>query len=158
MTVEMTEKTGWTPSAPTAVTPITKNKDKEVFGVKGRIFWANMDVVNEASGKYQLDLCNLSEAAVAKLKSLNISVLEKTDGRDSYVTIKSTHTLDAFDVNGERINQRIGNGSEALAMLTYYDWPAKFGPGRSASLVKLTITNLVSFDGAGAVDENTEVF
>ena len=38
------------------------------------IYWANLEKKNEMSGKYQVDLCNLSETAVNALEEMGITL------------------------------------------------------------------------------------
>jgi hypothetical protein len=44
----------------------------------------------------------------------------------------------------------IGNGSQAIALVGFYDWNWKNKAGRSASLNKFVITDLVQYESAGA--------
>jgi len=46
--------------------------------VQAEIMWAFLDTPNELSGKYQVDLCNLSDSAVDVLKTMLV-VYDKSD-------------------------------------------------------------------------------
>ena len=47
--------------------------------VQAEIMWAFLDTPNELSGKYQVDLCNLSDSAVDVLKTMGINVRTKDE-------------------------------------------------------------------------------
>jgi hypothetical protein len=67
--------------------------------VKADIMWAYLKERNEMSGKFQVDLCNLSPQAVGALEDLGISVKYKDD-RGNYVTCASQRPIYAFDSAG----------------------------------------------------------
>ena len=118
------------------------------------IMWAQLAKVNDMSGKYQVNLCNLSDAAVKALEELSISVLNK-EGMGNYITCKSNTPIKAFDLEGEEIKELIGNGSKAKAVVNPYEWAYKNKKGVSPSLKKLVITDLVVYaDGAGSIDDD----
>ena len=120
--------------------------------VKADIMWAQLDKVNEMSGKFQVDLCNLSDAAVAALEEMGITVPEK-EGRGKYITCKSANPIKAFDNDGDEIvGVKVGNGSKAKAVITAYEWKYKNKKGVSPSIRKLVITDLIEYDSGGAVD------
>jgi hypothetical protein len=54
---------------------------------------------NEMSGKFQVDLCNLSDKAVGALEEMGIEVKTK-EGKGAYVTCKSTRPIAAYDDGG----------------------------------------------------------
>jgi hypothetical protein len=120
--------------------------------VKADVFWCQHDKVNEMSGKFQLNLCNLSDAAVDALERMGISVQVGEDGKASmgkYITCKSTTPIRVHDADGNQLNEKIGNGSKAKALITSYEWTYKNKKGVSPSLKKLVITDLVEFATAG---------
>jgi hypothetical protein len=120
--------------------------------VKADIMWAQLDKVNEMSGKFQVDLCNLSDAAVAALEEMGITVPEK-EGRGKYITCKSANPIKAFDNDGDEIvGVKVGNGSKAKAIITAYEWKYKNKKGVSPSIRKLVITDLIEYGSGGAVD------
>lgn len=125
--------------------------------LKATVMWAYLDKVNDLSGKYQLDLCHLSDKAVAALESSGIKVLSKDD-KGSYITCKSARVIKAFDSQGQEIEgSTLGNGSECVATVTPYEWKFKAKTGVSPSLKKLKITKLVEYsggEGGADVDED----
>lgn len=115
--------------------------------IKADVMWAFLDKPNEMSQKYQVDLCNLSDAAVKALESMNIQVRQKED-KGFFVTCKSNRPIAAYDTKGEQIEGiGIGNGSKAVAMVGFYEWTWKNKSGVSPSLKRLVIEELVSYEG-----------
>lgn len=125
--------------------------------IKADVMWAQLDKVNEMSGKYQVNLCNLSDAAVVALEEMGISVPDK-EGQGRYITCKSANPIKAFDNDGvELAGVKIGNGSKAKAIITSYEWKYKNKKGVSPSLRKLVITDLVEYGGGKADLDDEEV-
>lgn len=120
----------------------------EAVKIKANVMWAFMTRVNEMSNKYQLDLTNLSDAAAKALEEMGIEVKEK-EGHGKYITCKSAKPLRAFDEEGKEIEEDIGNGSKAKAIISSYEWKYKNKKGVSPSLKKLVITDLVMYAGGG---------
>jgi len=46
----------------------------EAVKIKADIMWAYLDKPNDMSGKYQVDLCNLSDKAAGALEELGLEV------------------------------------------------------------------------------------
>lgn len=110
--------------------------------IKADVMWANLEKPNEMSGKYQVDLANLSDAAVSALEDMGLSVRSK-ESHGYFITCKSNNPIKAFSKDGEQINGTIvGNGSTAIAVIGTYDWKFKNKEGRSASLRRLVIDKL----------------
>jgi hypothetical protein len=128
----------------------------EAVKVKAEIMWAFLNKPNEMSGKFQVDLCNLSDKAVGALEEMGIEVKTK-EGKGAYVTCKSTRPIAAYDDGGSLLEGDIlGNGSKAAAIITPYEWSFKGKKGVSPSLRKMVITELVPYIGGsgGAFDED----
>lgn len=126
--------------------------DTQRVKIKADVMWAYLDRKNDMSNKYQVDLCNLSDGAVSALESMGLTVSQK-DGKGYFITCKSKNPIRAYDKNGEEIEGvGIGNGSQAVALVSFYDWTWKNKEGRSPSLKKLVVTELVSYDGDGEVE------
>jgi hypothetical protein len=119
--------------------------------LKADIMWANLDQRNEMSGKFQVDLCNLSPAAAQAIKDMGIDVKTKDD-KGAYITCKSNNPIHAFDASGNPLQGlSVGNGSKAVAVIGSYSWNFKNKEGVSPSLKKLVITDLVSYEDGDAV-------
>lgn len=123
--------------------------------LKADIMWANLDRPNEMSGKYQVDLCNLSQAAVKALSSVGITPKQKED-KGFFITCKSTQPIRAYDMDGEVLEEKLGNGSKAIAMIGTYSWTFKNKEGVSPSLKKLVVEELVRYDSGEVVEEFDE--
>jgi len=114
--------------------------------IKADIMWAYLDRMNDMSQKYQVDLCNLSDAAVSALEGMGIRVAQK-EGKGYYVTCKSKNEIRAYGSDGDEIEGKIvGNGSKAVALIEPYAWTWKNKEGVSASLKKLVITDLQKYE------------
>jgi len=118
--------------------------------LKADIMWANLTKPNEMSGKYQVDLCHLSSAAVNALKEMGIEAKAKED-KGFFITCKSTQPIRAYDANGDSLDEKIGNGSKAIALIGSYAWTFKNKEGVSPSLKKLVVENLVRYESGGEV-------
>jgi hypothetical protein len=127
--------------------------------LKADVYWAALNRKNEMADAYTVDLCNLSDKAVAALEDMGISVqenLEKKPEQGKYITCKSQRPIKAFDTDNEEIVEDVGNGSKAICMIGSYAWTYKNKKGVSPSLAKLVITDLVEYVGGGNISEDDE--
>jgi hypothetical protein len=121
--------------------------------IKADVMWAYLDRQNEMSGKYQVDLCNLSDAAVNALEEMGLTVRQKDD-KGYFITCKSNNPIKAFDKNGDIIDGiSIGNGSKAEALVGFYEWRYQKKEGVSPSLKKLVITEIQAYEDAESVSD-----
>jgi hypothetical protein len=128
--------------------------------VKATVMWCFHNKPNEMSGKFQMDLCNLSDNAVKALESLGLDVRKREDKPEKgfFITCKSTVPMKVFDAGGNDLNNvAIGNGSTATAVVGAYAWSWKNKSGTSATLTKLVVDNLVAYDAAEAEEAADEV-
>lgn len=130
--------------------------DNESIKIKCETFWAQLDKMNDMSGKYQVNLGKLSDKAVEALEGLGLSVNEKED-MGKFIVCKSNSPMRAYDTDNDQITEMIGNGSKAKAIVKPYDWTYKNKKGKSPSLVKLVITDLVEYVPADNDIEDDEV-
>ena len=67
------------------------------------------------------------------------------DERGFFITMKSNNPMRLTDADGTEIPEDvlIANGSEAVAVVGYYDWSV--GTGRSPSMIKMKVTNLIEY-------------
>lgn len=122
--------------------------------IKCDVYWAQTHKVNEMSGKYQINLCNLSDEAVKAFEAEGVTVQEGEDKKADmgrYITCKSNNPIRVYDADGMEIpaDTQIGNGSKAKALVGAYEWKYKNKKGISPSLKRLIITDLVEYEGAG---------
>ena len=113
--------------------------------VRGTIYWCERNKLNKFSNKYQVQLGNLSEKARHAIEEMGIAPSNKGDERDFFITMKSKNPMRLTDSDGVEIPEDvlIANGSEAVAVVGYYDWSV--GTGRSPSMIKMKVTNLVEY-------------
>lgn len=113
--------------------------------VRGTIYWCERNKLNKFSNKYQIQLGNLSDKAVVAFEEMGIAPANNGDERGYFITMKSNNPMKVTDSDGQEFPQDvlIGNGSEAVAVVGYYDWSV--GTGRSPSMIKLKVTNLVEY-------------
>jgi len=134
--------------------------EKKKLKIKCDIYWAQLNKMNEMSGAYQVNLCNLSDAAAEALEEMGLSVnqdSEKKADMGKYITCKSKNKpMKAFDVDGDEITEDIGNGSKAKALVGTYAWTYKNKKGISPSLIKLVVTDLVEYEGGGGISADDE--
>jgi len=127
--------------------------------LKADVYWASLNRKNEMADAYTVDLCNLSDKAVAALEEMGISVqenLEKKPEQGKYITCKSQRPIKAFDTDNEEIVEDVGNGSKAICMVGSYPWTYKNKKGVSPSLAKLVITDLVVYAEGGNISADDE--
>jgi len=113
--------------------------------IKGTLYWVERNKLNKFSNKYQVQLGNLSDKAVEAIEEMGIAPSNKGDDRGFFITMKSNNPMRLTDENGVEIPEDvlIANGSEAIAVVGYYDWSV--GTGRSPSMIKMKVTNLIEY-------------
>lgn len=114
--------------------------------IKADIMWAYLDKVNDMSGKFQVDLCNLSDKAADALQDIGLEVKFK-DGKGKYITCKSTRPIYAFDDGGSQIDAQVGNGSKGVALVGTFSWAYQKKKGVSPALKRLVITDMLEYGG-----------
>jgi hypothetical protein len=122
------------------------------------IFWANLEKVNDMSGKYQVDIGNLSDEQVASLAKIKV-IAKVHDLKGRFITCKSSRPIKALDGKGNPLTgAKIGNGTSANALIGSYEWKAPVGgkKGVSPSLAKLVITNLVEYNPDATVSDDED--
>jgi hypothetical protein len=124
--------------------------------IKADIMWACLDKPNDMSGKYQVDLCNLSDNAVDALQDMGITARQKED-KGFFITCKSTNPIRAYDRDGDALSGiSIGNGSKGVALIGSYSWTFKNKEGVSPSLKKLVVDELVKYESEEGVMEQLD--
>jgi hypothetical protein len=127
--------------------------------VQADIMWAFLDTPNQMSGKYQVDLCNLTKGAVEALEGMGIPVRSRDDQpeKGQFVTAKSfNYPIKAEDSNGAPITAKVGNGSKGIALIKPYEYSYKGKKGVGAGISKLLVTDLKVYEGE-AVTTDDEV-
>jgi hypothetical protein len=134
--------------------------DLKPIKVQADIMWAFLDTPNQLSGKYQVDLCNLTKGAVDALKGMGVNVLNKSEQpeKGQYITAKSVnYPIKTEDVNGNPITSKVGNGSKGIALLKPYEYSYKGKKGVGVGINKLVVTDLVVYEGADATETADDV-
>jgi hypothetical protein len=133
------------------------NLDKPVK-FEAEVQWAFFNRKSEMSGKYQVDLCNLSEGAVAALEAAGLAPRKREDKPEKgwFITAKSNYEIKPVDASGSEIKDNVGNGSKAIALIKPYHWSWKNKTGVSPSLSKITITDLKVYN-ADSVSADEEL-
>lgn len=118
--------------------------------IEADIMWAFLDTPNNMSGKYQVDLCNLSDKAIRALEDLGVNVRSK-EGKGFFVTAKSkNYPITTVDKNGEPIKAKVGNGSRGVALVKPYAYKASGKSGVAVGINKLIVTDLIAYEGGEA--------
>jgi hypothetical protein len=112
------------------------------------LLWPNLDKTNTMSGKFQVDLAELTDEAVQRLATLGIVPREK-EGKGLFITPKSKFPIVPVDADNEVFVGRVGNGSKAQAYISSYV-PTRMPAGQAIrpmpTLLKLVITELVEYN------------
>lgn len=126
---------------------------------EAEVQWAFFNKKSEMSGKYQVDLTNLSEGAVKALKEAGLEPRQREDKPEKgwFITAKSNYEIKPIDNSGNEITDAVGNGSRAIALIKPYEWSWKNKKGVSPSLVKIIITDLKVYNPDSVVEEEDEI-
>jgi len=126
---------------------------------EAEVQWAFFNKKNEMSGKYQVDLTNLSENAVKALTDAGLEPRNREDKPEKgwFITAKSNYEIKPVDKAGNEITDSVGNGSKAVALIKPYEWSWKNKKGVSPSLVKIIITDLQVYSADQDVEEEDDI-
>ncbi len=128
--------------------------------INAEVKWAFFETPSSMSGKYQVDLTNLSEQAVKALEAMGVAVRTREDKPENgfYVTVKSNNPIKPVDEKGNHITAIVANGSKATALVSAYEWTWKNKSGISPSLMKIIITDLKEYnpEGGGSANDSDD--
>lgn len=126
----------------------------KIVPVAATIYWPFLNKVNEMSGKYQVDLAQLSDAAVEALTMMGLDVRNKGDDRGNFITAKSQYPIEvSFAKHIDSIDpSMIGNDTKATVALSAYSWKYMGKQGVSPSIKKLLITEVAIHDKGGDLE------
>jgi hypothetical protein len=125
--------------------------------VQAEIMWAFLDTPNQLSGKYQVDLCNLTKSAVDALKSMGVEVRTKDaePEKGQFITAKSVnYPITTVDEQGNPITVKVGNGSKGIALLKPYEYSYKGKKGVGVGINKLVVTDLKVYEAEATVTDD----
>lgn len=120
------------------------------------LYWPFLYERNNLSNKFQVDISGLSDAQVEKLEDLGLTVRNKGDERDNFLTAKSSKfEIKPYDKNGTELKGvTVGNGSKATILFDTFSWKNPAGKsGVSMSIKRLVITDLVEYAKEGDAEE-----
>jgi len=121
--------------------------DLKPFRVKADIMWASLSEPNSLSGKYQVDLCNLSDEATEKLKEMGVNV-KHADEKGNYVVAKSKdYPIKTEMEDGSPVNVKVANGSKGTATIKPYEYQFRGKAGVSVGINKLVLSHLIEYTG-----------
>jgi hypothetical protein len=131
------------------------------INIKCELYWPNLTRKNQLADKYTVDLALLSDEAVTALEDMGLKVNNKGDERGYYITCKSNNKYRAFHPDGEEVliadrtplNEEddpqmgvtVANGSKAKCLVSFYDWEYMKKKGRSPTLRRMIISDLVEY-------------
>lgn len=129
--------------------------------IQADVYWAFLSEPNQMSGKYQVDLCNLSKEAVATLTDMGINVKrnENKPEQGYFITAKSAkYPIFAVDKDGNPIPEstKVANGSKAVALVKPYQYNFKGKQGVAAGVSKLIVKELIEYQSTGVKLEELE--
>lgn len=126
--------------------------DLKPLKIEADIMWAFLDTPNQMSGKYQVDLCNLSKSAIKALEDCGVNVRNKEE-KGFFITAKSkNYAIKAEDAQGNPISAKVGNGSRGVALIKPYAYSVNGKKGVGVGINKLVVTNLVEYTGGEVLD------
>lgn len=136
------------------------NAKMKPIKVAAEFQWANTSKVNDMSGKYQIDCCNLSAEAVKAIEGTGGAVRSREDKPEKgfFFTAKSNYEIPVVDTSGNEIKDPIGNGSKGHIVIQPYPWSFRGKSGIGLGAAKVVVTTLVHYeDGSETVDSEDEV-
>ena len=123
-----------------------------IVPVAATLYWPFLTRTNDMSGKYQVDIAQLSDKAVEALEMMGLAIHNKGDDSGNFITAKSNYPIEP-QFKGDRVDASVlGNGTKATVAIAPYDWEWRGKRGRSANIKKLLITEPVVYDA----DSNEE--
>jgi hypothetical protein len=122
------------------------------------LYWASLSEKNQMSGKYQVDLCQLSPEQVSALEEIGVNVRTKGDDKGYFVTAKSANfPIAAYLEDGTIFGGKVANGSKADVKAEAFEWmhaPSKrTGWSVGIKIGGLTVTDLIEFIPQGEMTE-----
>jgi hypothetical protein len=116
------------------------------INLKCQLYWPSLTSKNQLADKYTVDLALLSDEAVTALEDMGLKVNNKyrafhPDGEE--VLIKGRTPLSEDD--NPDMGVVIANGSEAKCLVGFYDWEYMKKKGRSPTLRRMVISNVVEY-------------
>ena len=139
--------------------------DNNMVKISATVAFPSLTRLDAMSGKYGVQLANLSDAAAEKLEEMGLSVKFKDDsyGRGRFIECRSKYPIDnskfktVLDDQGLPMDpDDIGPGTKVEAVLKTYDWKMGGRTGTSAHVVKLVVKELSQNETVNSEFDNME--
>lgn len=133
--------------------------------IKAVVSFPSLTRPDQMSGKYSVQLGNLSSAAVEKLEELGMTPKFKEDSynRGQFIECKSKFPIDnskfktVLDSEGLPIDpDTVGPGSKVEVLLKTYDWSMGGKSGVGARIIKMVVTELAQAEAVADVSDDLE--
>ena len=133
--------------------------------IKAVVSFPSLTRPDQLSGKYSVQLGNLSGPAAEKLEELGVSVKFKEDSynRGKFIECKSKFPIDnskfktVVDSEGLPIDPNdVGPGSRVEALLKTYEWSMGAKSGVGCRIIKLVVTELAQAEVVNDADDDLE--
>ena len=137
--------------------------------ISGIAYWAaitNPNTTFDSDGVWSVDVCNLDKKNLETVKKDGLTVKNKGDDREEFVTVKRkvrrkdgslNRAPDLVDGQKRTMTQPlIGNGSEFNVHYTTQEWEFKGRAGIGADLRAVQVVNLIPY--YTEADEAVDVF
>ena len=133
--------------------------------VKALVSFPSWEREDQFSGKFGVQLCNLSDAAVDKLEELGVNVREETKdyNRGRFIQCKSNYPINnggkfplVYLPDGskyEGLMDSVGYGSAVRATLDIYEWTYAGKSGVGARIKKLTLDEIKEPEASASFEE-----
>lgn len=140
--------------------------ENQAIKVSATVAFPSLTRPNAMSGKYSIQLANLSDAACEKLEELGIKAKFKEDnyGRGRFIECKSAFPIDnskfqtVIGDDGLPMDaDQVGPGSKVEVILKPYEWTMGAKSGVSPRLVKMVVRELASAQTADNSFDDLEV-
>lgn len=125
--------------------------ENNLVKVTATVAFPSLTRLDQMSGRYSIQLANLSDEATEKLEELGMNVKFKDDsyGRGRFIECKSKFPIDnskfptVLDDQGLELDpDLVAPGSKVEALLKTYDWSMGGREGVSAYVTKLVVKEL----------------
>lgn len=136
--------------------------ENNMVKVAATVAFPSLTRPDQMSGKYSIQLANLSDAAAEKLEELGMNVKFKDDsyGRGRFIECKSKFPIDnskyptVVDDQGLAMDpEAVGPGSKVEALLKTYSWKMGGRSGVGAYVTKLLVKEVAEAQGLSEADD-----
>ena len=137
--------------------------ENNMVKIAATVAFPSLTRTDQMSGKYSVQLANLSDKAAEKLEELGMNVKFKDDkyNRGRFIECKSKFPIDnskfqtVVDDQGLPVDpDQVGPGSKVEVLLKTYDWKSPMGQtGTSAFVTKMVVKELAKAEALSVNDD-----